>query len=79
MEDWLNTLKTETPQQGFELAIKLARMGVKYTQPDMEVLKAGREEYGGNAEFLIYASQVVAIHFQTVAKANNFWRNADND
>lgn len=38
MYKWLNSLKTGTPQEGFELAIKLARMGVKYTQPDMEVL-----------------------------------------
>lgn len=73
MDKWLNSLKTETPQEGFELAIKLARMGVKYTQPDMEVLKAGRKDYAENAEFLIAASQVVAIHFQTVAKANNYW------
>lgn len=73
MDKWLNSLKTETPQEGFELAIKLARMGVKYTQPDMEVLKAGRKEYAENAAFLIEASQVVAIHFQTVAKANNYW------
>ena len=69
----LNSLKTETLQEGFELAIKLARMGVKYTQPDMEVLKSGRKDYAENAEFLIGASQVVAIHFQTVAKANNYW------
>lgn len=73
MDKWLETLKTATPQEGFELAIKLARMGVKYTQPDMEVLKAGRSEYAGNAEFLIQASQVVAIHFKTVAKANHYW------
>ncbi|GIL22319.1 MAG: hypothetical protein BroJett042_08320 [Bacteroidota bacterium] len=73
MEPWLNSLKTETPQQGFELAIKLARMGVKYTQPDMEVLKAGRKAYAEDAEFLINASQVIAIHFQTVARANNYW------
>lgn len=73
MDKWLNSLKTETPQEGFELAIKLARMGVKYTQPDVEVLKSGRKDYAENAEFLIGASQVVAIHFQTVAKANNYW------
>lgn len=73
MDNWLNSLETETPQQGFELAIQLARMGVKYTQPDMDVLKAGRKAYAEDAEFLILASQVVAIHFQTVAKANNFW------
>lgn len=33
MENWLESLKTSTPQEGYELAIKLARMGVKYTQP----------------------------------------------
>lgn len=73
METWLESLKTDNPQEGFELAIKLARMGVKYTQPDMEVLKRGRKDYGSNAQFLIQASQVISIHFQTVAKANNYW------
>ena len=28
---WLSTLKTATPQEGYELAIKLSRMGIKYT------------------------------------------------
>lgn len=74
MDQWLTELKTNTPQEGFELAIKLARMGVKYTQPDMEVLQKGRKEYGESASFLIQASQVIAIHFQTVAKANNYWK-----
>jgi hypothetical protein len=32
-ETWLPTLKTATPQEGFELATKLARLGVKLTQP----------------------------------------------
>lgn len=73
MDIWLQSLKTSTPQEGFELAIKLARMGVKYTQPDMEVLKKGRKEYDGNAQFLIQSSQVISIHFQTVAKANAYW------
>ncbi|MBK8501559.1 MAG: hexameric tyrosine-coordinated heme protein [Saprospiraceae bacterium] len=74
MDEWLDNLRTETPQQGFELAIKLSRMGVKYTQPDMDVLNAGRKDYAGNPEFLIQASQVIAVHFQTVAKANNYWK-----
>lgn len=73
MENWLNTLKTESPQEGFELAIKLSRMGVKYTQPDMEALKKGRKGYAEDSGFLIAASQVIAIHYQTVAKANNYW------
>lgn len=37
MADWLTTLHTDTPQEGFELAITLARKGVAYTQPDAEV------------------------------------------
>lgn len=37
MADWLTSLITETPQEGFELAITLARKGVGYTQPSAEV------------------------------------------
>nr|WP_322994415.1 hexameric tyrosine-coordinated heme protein [Castellaniella sp.] len=32
-DTWLTTLITATPQDGYELAIKLSRMGVKYTHP----------------------------------------------
>ncbi len=74
MDSWLETLFVKTPQDGFELAIKLARMGVKYTQPDMEKLKKGRAQYADDAQFLIAASQVIAIHYQTIAKANNYWK-----
>lgn len=70
---WLKTLKTETPQEGFELAIKLSRMGVKYTQPNVEVLKKLRNDYANNADGLTAASQVVALNFQTISKANNYW------
>lgn len=31
-DQWLTTLSTNTPQEGFELAITLSRRGVKYTQ-----------------------------------------------
>ena len=73
-DTWLNTLTTDTPQAGFELAIKLARMGVKYTQPSDEVRSRLRPEYAENADSLTAASQVVAINFQTVAAANGYWR-----
>ena len=33
---WLPTLKTATPQSGYDLAVKLSRMAVKVTQPDAE-------------------------------------------
>ncbi|MBP9500913.1 MAG: hexameric tyrosine-coordinated heme protein [Candidatus Promineofilum sp.] len=73
-DTWLATLITDTPQEGFELAITLSRRGVKYTQPDVEVLKKLRPDYANSADSLTAASQVIAINFQTVAAANNYWR-----
>lgn len=75
MEDiWLKSLITETPQQGFELAITLSRKGVRYTQPDHEVLKKLRPEYANDPSALTAASHVIALNFQTIATANNYWK-----
>jgi len=71
---WLETLKTETPQAGYELAIKLSRMGVKSTQPDVEVLKKLRPNYANSADGLTAASHVIAVNFQTIAAANDYWK-----
>lgn len=73
-EIWLPTLETSTPQEGYELAIRLSRMAIKYTQPDDSVRKALRATYAENADSLTAASQVIAINFQTVSAANNYWR-----
>lgn len=73
-DTWLTSLITETPQEGFELAITLSRRGVKYTQPDAEILHKLRPEYANSASGLTAASQVIAINFQTVAAANDYWR-----
>ncbi|HOF99842.1 MAG TPA: hexameric tyrosine-coordinated heme protein [Clostridia bacterium] len=74
MKTWITTLRTATPQEGFELAITLSQMGVKYTQPSEEVRKRLRPKYSNNADSLIHVSQVIAINYQTVAAANNYWR-----
>lgn len=74
MGDWLSSLKTKTPQEGYELAITLARKGVAYTQPSADIRKKLRPKYAKNADSLTMASQVIAIHFQTVAAANNYWK-----
>ncbi|HLS20328.1 MAG TPA: hexameric tyrosine-coordinated heme protein [Bacillota bacterium] len=74
MSDWLTSLQTDTPQEGFELAITLARKGVAYTQPSADVRDKLRPEYANSADSLTFASQVVAIHFQTIAQANNYWK-----
>lgn len=68
------TLITPDAESGFQLAIKLSRLGVKFTQPDMEILHALRPKYAHDPDSLTAASQVIATHFQTVAAANNYWR-----
>jgi hypothetical protein len=73
-DTWLSSLKTATPQEGFELAIKLSRMGVKYTQPSAEMRDKLRPVYAEDANALIASSQVVATNFQTISAANNYWR-----
>lgn len=73
-EQWLSTLITGTPEEGFQLAVKMSRMGVKTTQPDVDVLHRLRPTYAENADSLTAASQVVALNFQTVAAANDYWR-----
>jgi hypothetical protein len=68
------TLITNTPEEGRKLAITMARHMIHNIQPDLDVLKAGRPTYAANPDSLIAASQVVAIEFQTIAAANNYWR-----
>lgn len=78
MSNWLPSLQTKTPQEGFDLAIKLAQKGVEKTQPSVEIRKKLRPKYSRDADSLTAASQVISIHFQTVAAANNYWRTRIN-
>lgn len=68
------SLITQTPDEGFQLAVTLSRKGVTTTQPDKEVLFSLRDTYATDPDALIASSQVIAIHFQTIAAANNYWR-----
>ncbi len=76
MTTWLPTLKTATPQEGYDLAVKMARVAIKMTQPDAEVRDKLRAIYAENADALIASSQVVATHFATVATANDYWKDS---
>lgn len=76
MEHWLCSLTTRTPQEGFELAVTLSQRGVLVTQPNEEIRELLRPVYSTNADSLIAVSQVIAINFQTVAAANNYWRSS---
>ncbi|MCK9247826.1 MAG: hexameric tyrosine-coordinated heme protein [Solirubrobacteraceae bacterium] len=68
-----NMLMTETPEAGRELAIKLARLSIKATQPDADVRGALRPDYAENATDLIAVAQVIATEFATIAAANRYW------
>lgn len=71
---WLESLITDTPQEGRELAIKMARKTIGAIQSDPEVKKQVRKKYADDPQMLILSAQVVATEFQTVAEANNYWR-----
>ena len=73
-DTWLPSLITPTPQEGFDLAVKLARMGVKVTQPSDQIRDKLRAAYEQDTAQLIAISQVIAVHFQTIAAANDHWR-----
>lgn len=70
---FLPTLKTETAEDGFALALKLSRLAVKFTQPDDAVRGRLRPVYETDANALIATSHVVAVNFQTIAAANGYW------
>ena len=71
-----NTLITSTPEEGRALALTMARLVIKATQPDDAVRHRLRDDYAHSAAALIQVGQVVATEFATIAAANNYWRQA---
>jgi hypothetical protein len=69
-----NSLITKTPEEGRQLAVKMARLIIKVTQPDTEVREKLRPVYAEDAAMLIAIGQTVATEFATIAAANNYWR-----
>ncbi len=67
-------LQTATAEEGFALAVELARRSVTTTQPDRDVLFELREAYARDPALLIQASSVIADYFAIVAAANDHWR-----
>jgi hypothetical protein len=56
------------------LAIKMARLIIKVTQPDAAVRESLRSVYAEDAGMLIAIGQTVATEFATIAAANNYWK-----
>ncbi len=69
-----NSLITATPEEGRQLAVKMARLIIKVTQPDAEMREKMRPLYAENAGLLIAIGQTVATEFATIAAANNYWK-----
>lgn len=69
-----NSLITATPEEGRQLAVKMARLVVKITQPDADVRANLRDAYANDPNMLILITQVVAAEFATIAAANDYWR-----
>lgn len=73
-EKYLESLITSTPQEGRDLAIKLARKSIAAIQTDPETRKNLRANYAQDTAQLIASAQVIAVEFQTIAMANNYWK-----
>ncbi len=73
-DDYMPSLITKTPLEGRMLAIKIVRKTIGTIQQSSEIKQAVRAEYQDDPELLMYAAELVAIEFKTIAIANNYWR-----
>ncbi len=73
-EDYMPSLTTKTPLEGRMLAIKIVRKTIGTIQRDPEIKQAVRKKYQDDPQLLMYAAELVAIEFKTIAIANNYWR-----
>jgi ATP-dependent Clp protease adapter protein ClpS len=68
-----NSLITANPEERRHLAVKLALLIVKFTQPNEKKRESLRVIYANDPMMLMTVSQVVATEFATIAAANNYW------
>jgi hypothetical protein len=75
MDDiWLPSLETGSPQEGIELAVKLSRLGMMLSQWSSDMRKESRAAQKYSRAQCIAAAHVIALNFQTIAAANDWWR-----
>jgi hypothetical protein len=79
MDDlWLPTLKTDTPQDGIELAVKLSDLGFMVSQGSENSRLSLCTPHEYTPSQLIAAAHVIALNFQTIAAANDWWRHRND-
>lgn len=69
-----NSLISASPEEARQLAVKMARLIIKLTQPDADKRTEQREIYANDPMMLIQIGQTVATEFATIAAANNYWK-----
>jgi hypothetical protein len=77
-ELWLPTLVTDTPQAGFELAVKLSRLGAM-VEARADGDEGSRLSEPRDPTRLIAPAHLIALNFQIIAAANDWWRRRDTD
>jgi hypothetical protein len=78
-KSWRPTLSTNTAQGGFELAVKLSRLAVMVSQSSDDSHQGARPMQPDDASQLVGAAHVIALNFQTIAAANDWWRHPSPD
>lgn len=68
------SLIVPTAEAGRQLAIKMARLSIKVTQPDDAVRNRLRPIYAEDPSMLLQIAQIVATEFAVIAAANQYWR-----
>jgi len=72
--DYLQSLQCKTPAEGRQLAFTLARKSIAAIQTDPKLREELRPQYAKDTVQLIASAQVVALEFQTIAMANDYWK-----
>jgi hexameric tyrosine-coordinated heme protein (HTHP) len=78
-KDYMPSLITETPLEGRNLAITIVRKTVGTIQKDGKAKHRVRDLYAEDPELLMRAVELVNLEFKIIAKANNYWREEDDD
>ncbi|MGE8359709.1 hexameric tyrosine-coordinated heme protein [Pseudomonas sp.] len=68
------SLITPDAESGRRLAVKMARLSIKYTQPDDAVRQRLRPIYAEDPAMLLQISHIIATEFAVIAAANGYWR-----
>lgn len=74
MQQFTASLLTDTPQEGLDLAARISWEIVKVIQPSQEIRERLLAIYEDDAESILTACQIIAVNFQTIAAANQYWR-----